>query len=209
MPALAFGGFCPRSPDSLPGERSRHGLLGSTRMPGTASGQGPDSLQATQKQQGRGGSMSWSLSKERPLPGCSAVGETPGARPAVSAGEQRLCATSERSRRQNPTRRRRILHQPKDSGGAKPFAAAEEPPRTPAAPLLPEISRFFPEFPVFPKRHNPWDPTAPPTLGTGGHWEAAGLSGQWDAPGRDTPANSLFLQECEQEQSGNQTVWGQ
>lgn len=59
---------------------------------------------------------------------------TPGARPAVSAGEQRLCATSERSRRQNPTRRRRILHQPKDSGGAKPFAAAEEP-SAPPRPL--------------------------------------------------------------------------
>lgn len=132
-------------------------------------------------------------------------GETPGAAPAVSAGEQRLCATSERSKRRNPARRRRILHQPKAYGGAKPFAAAGEPP-TPPAPLPPKISRFFSEFPEFPERCKLWGPTAPLALGTGGHREAAG---QGDAPDRDTPANSLPLQECEQEQSGNQTVWGQ
>lgn len=39
-----------------------------------------------------------------------------------------------------------------------------------------------------------------------GRWEAAQLAECWDAPDRDTLVNSLFLQECEQEQSGNQTV---
>lgn len=62
-------------------------------------------------------------------PGTLCNARAPGAPPAVCAGEQRLCATTERSRRQNPTRRRtRSLHQPKASGGAKPFAAAREPP---------------------------------------------------------------------------------
>ena len=33
-PPLAGAGFCPPRPDSLPGEQSRHRLLGSTRMLG-------------------------------------------------------------------------------------------------------------------------------------------------------------------------------
>lgn len=118
----------------------------------------------------------------------SAPGETPGAPP-------RLCATSEPSRRRNPTRRR-ILHQPKASGGANLFAAASPP------PVPPKIDRFSPEFPVFPKQ----SPGSPDLRNWG---VPGGCRSLWDAPARDTPANSLPLQECEQKQSGNQTVWGQ
>lgn len=129
------------------------------------------------------------------------MGETPGAPPADSGGEQGLCATGERSRRQNPTRRRRTPHQPKASGGAKPFSAAEEP-LTPPAPLLPpKKSRFFPGFPVFPKRRSPGDPTAPPSSEIGGHREAAVSAGSGMLP-TETP--QLILVPCRNVSKSNQ-----
>lgn len=76
-----------------------------------------------------------------------------------------------------------------------------------AAPPLPKITRFHPAFAVFPECSKPctWL-HRPRKMGDTGRLQ---LSLGGGMPLADTPANSLFLQECEQEQSGNQTVWGQ
>lgn len=147
-----------------------------------ASAEGPFSPRATQKQQGRCGSISLVPVRggagAELVPGCSAVGEPPASALAVSlqASGDFAPPVSRVGGEAQPGERLGITPKPpcflrcKARHWDHPALGCSKEPCTQAAPLLPKVTRFYPAFITFPKQQTlctPWPPRPWQTGDTG------------------------------------------